>query len=158
MQLADITRILEDKKRGTFFTLTTRRPAKTFKGTTQVVEKQSTFQAILAEYGGMKSVREAVAEGERDAPELPSYVKEVFKVGGVKFWRGHNGQIYLPLPVNGNPPKVQWFLDGAEADKNDVAALLLASEKATMPTKAELAEKGQAPFVSVNIENIIEIK
>lgn len=154
MQINEIAKRLENRQPGTFFTVKMRRPAKVRKGVTDQIEKESEAYAQLCDYAARKPVREAVEAGERDAPELPSHIAEVFRIGAVRFWRGHNGKVYLPCVVNGGPTaKATWLRNGEPVDKAEIEPMLLASETA----KRTEPKEGQAAFFGVSIENILEI-
>jgi len=158
MEITAIMEALENKQPGSFFTVVVRREAKTFKGVTDKIEKESVMQGILCDYANRKPVREAVKNDERDEPELPSHIKESFCEGNVRFWRGNNGKVYLPVNVAGMTPKVQWFLNGEPVSKDEVLPYVLASERQQPKSKEELAEKGQATFCAIGLENIIEVR
>jgi membrane carboxypeptidase/penicillin-binding protein PbpC len=157
MDAVSISKALEGRKTGAFFSIKMKRPAKllaAFKNL--VVDKESTMTGQL-DYSARAAVKNAVADGERAAPELPSHIKESFMVGNVKFWRGNTDKVYLPMPLSGAKPKVQWYLDGEPCDKADVEMYLQASEKSKPQDKEELADKGQVPFVGISVENILEV-
>lgn len=156
MTTKQIAEVLANTRKGMFFSVTVRRAAKTFKGVTAHIVKTTTMTCQNADYAARKAVREAVEAGEREAPVLPSYVTEVFTEGGVKFWRGKNGSVYFPVPVT-NAGTPTWEMDGAQVQKCDIEHLLLASEKSAPADKEDLADKGQVPFIGVNIDNIIAI-
>lgn len=158
MDAKAIAQALESKKAGQFFTIKMRRPAKTFKGVTEVVEKETEMQGILCDYANRGPVKAAIASGERDEPETPSWVTNVYKIGNVKFWESAKGETYLCVPTTGNTPKVQWYLEGQPVDKADVQHLLLASENPKPQDKAEMAEKGQAAFNAIKVDNILEVR
>lgn len=157
MDAVSISQALEGRKQGSFFSITMKRLAKTKKGVTEVVEKQTIMTGQLCDYSARAAVKNAIAEGERDAPELPSHISHSFTEGGVKFWMGKNGSVYLPMPLAGKP-KTTWFLGGEQVDYSEVEPYLLASDKPKeRKDKDELAEVGQVPFVGVNVENILEV-
>ncbi|MFM9587293.1 hypothetical protein, partial [Streptomyces caniscabiei] len=87
----------EGKKKGQLLTLVTNSEGNkraAFKD--MDIRKQSRFQCRWADYSNMRAVREGVAEGEREAPALPSHIASVETIGRIKFWRGKNGEFYLP--------------------------------------------------------------
>ena len=158
MDAVSISQALEGRKQGSFFSITMKRLAKTLKGVTEVVEKETTMTGQLCDYSARAAVKNAVAEGERDAPELPSHISNTFNVGGVKFWQGNNGAVYLPMPLAGNKSKTTWYLGGEPVEYAEVEPYLLASDKPKeRKGKEELAEIGQVPFVGVNVENILKV-
>jgi hypothetical protein len=158
MDAASIAKALENKKAGSFFSVKMRKLAKTFKGVAEVVEKESIMTGQLCDYSARFAVKNAVAEGERDAPELPSHIKNSFTVGSVRFWQGKNGSVYLPMPLAGNKTKVQWYLGGNPVEYSEVEPLLTSADKPKeRKDRDELAEIGQVPFVGINVENILEI-
>jgi len=142
-----------------FFTIKVRRPAKVRKSLpAPAIEKESLYQGLLCDYARRAPVREAVEAGEREAPVLPSHIKEVYHINGVKFWRGNNEQEYFPMPISGNKPKVTWYADGHEVPFDDIKMYLLASETNTKPAKAEVEENNQVLFNSIKLENIVEVR
>jgi molybdopterin/thiamine biosynthesis adenylyltransferase len=79
-------------------------------------------------------------------------------VDGVKFWNHTNGNVSLPLPQGGNgATRSQWLLDGNPVDESEIDAMLLASEKTIKQTKEQAADKGQALFNTIKLENIVSI-
>lgn len=152
-----IASLLNSKNAGQLFSITVRRAAKCFKGTEDLVEKESKFQGQLCDYSARNAVKTAVEAGDRNAPELPSHILTGFKIGEVRFWRGKNGTDYLLIPINGNKAKVQWYLNGNPVAYSKVSEFLLASEKVTKKTKEELADKGQVPFVCVKVDNVTNV-
>lgn len=159
MNTQEISQALADKKNGTIFTFTTRRPAKIRKSAGDVnIEKVAVMQGMVGtQYADRKPVREAVANGERDEVELPSHIQESFQVGKTRFWRGNNGKEYLPVCITGNKSQVTWLLDGEEVEFDAIKDHLLASEYAKSPSKEELADKGQVPFIGITVDNILAI-
>ena len=159
MNTKEISQALADKKNGTIFTFTTRRPAKIRKSAGDMnIEKMAVMQGMVGtQYADRKPVREAVANGEREEVELPSHIAETFNVDGTRFWRGNNGKEYLPVCITGNKSQVTWLLDGAEVDFDAIKEHLLASEYAKSPSKEELADKGQVPFIGIAVDNILAI-
>ena len=163
MDAQAISEVFATKPKGSIFQITVKRPCKCYKGITDVVEKESHYQGQFTDYSRRAAVREAVEAGERDAPELPSYVEESFFVGDVRFWRGKEkdgkpGQEYFPMPVTGNKAKVTWYLNGESCNYDAVEAILTAADKIKeQPTKEELAGKGQVPFNAIKLENIVAI-
>lgn len=155
MTTNQIAEALANTRKGQFFSVTIQRPAKVFKGVTDTIVKTTTVTAQNADYAARAAVREAVESGDREAPVLPSFVTNVVVIDGVKFWEGKNG-FYLPVPVtnHGNPV---WTRNGVEVKKEDISDLLLASEKSEPVSKDDLADKGQVPFIAVNVDNIIAI-
>lgn len=159
MDAVSISKALEGRQTGTFFSITMRRPAKTFKGVTEVIEKMTIMTGQLCDYSARAAVKNAVADGERDAPELPSHISHSFKEGNVKFWQGNSGKIYLPMPLAGNKSKVTWFMGGEVVDYATVEPYLTSADRQKEhKTKEELAEVGQVPFVGIDIENILEVR
>lgn len=156
MKTQEISQALDAKQRGTIFTLVTRRPAKIRKSAGDMnIEKVAIMQGMVGtQYADRKPVREAVENGERDAVELPGHIRESFQVGKTRFWRGNNDNEYLPVCITGNKSQVTWLLDGEEVSFEEIKDHLLASEYAKSPSKDDLAEKGQVPFVGINVENI----
>ena len=159
MDAVSISKALETRKTGSFFSLTMKRPAKTLKGVTEVIEKETVMTGQLCDYSARAAVKNAVAEGSRDEVELPSHISHSFKEGNVKFWAGKNGKTYLPMPLAGNKSKVTWYLGGEPVEYSEVEPYLLASDKPKeRKDRDELAELGQVPFVGIDIENILEVR
>lgn len=155
MTKEQIASIIKDRK-GQFFTITVQRPAKTLQGAPNI-EKRSEYQGQNCDYANRSPVRTGVEEGNREAPVLPSHIKEVVMIEGVKFWLGHNGQYYFPMPITGNKPKVAWYLENELSTFENVQQFLYASEKTKKPTKEETEEKNQVLFNAIKIENIVSI-
>jgi hypothetical protein len=153
-----IAQKLSTKSSGQFFSVISRRPAKTRKDCPFVIEKVSQYQGQLTEYSRRKTVREGVESGERDAPSLPRGVKESFYIGRAKFFRYFNGNEALAINVEGNRPSSQFFIDGKPVEESQVAEYLLSSELSPPKNKEQLAEKSQAPFVVISCQNVIDIK
>ena len=143
--------------KGQCFTLRMERQAKlkkAFKGADLKV--RSTYSCQRAEYGNKEVVRRAVQNGLRHAPKLPEWAQR-FEVEGVTFWRHkQNKTEYFPFPLFGDK-KQQWLLNGQEVNREDVRHMVLASELAERPTKEDLADKGQAPFRTPKVKNILSI-
>ena len=157
MTTEQIAEQLQNHTPGVIFGMVVRRDCAIRKGLPHRVEKISRFQGMLADYASRKPVKDGVENGLREAPELPSYVKSTEKINGIKFWVGNNGQFYYPLPITGNPPKVQYLLDGNPVSFADVEQYLLASEKRPFVTKEEAESKMQAQFVCIKVENVQEV-
>jgi hypothetical protein len=91
------------------------------------IEKLTTFQVKLHSYATRKDIREAVEAGERDAPELPSFVESVEKLPNhLTFWKGKNGTDYLALPSGNTEAKTKFFRNGKEVSKEEIAHFLCA--------------------------------
>lgn len=158
MDTKGIVKALEGRKSGQFFKIVMRRPAKTLKGVTEVIEKMTVMTCQLCDYNVRAAVKNAVEDGIREAPELPSHIDSIFKVGNVKFWLGKKGSIYLPAPLAGSKNKVTWFMGGEEVAYDEVESYLLSTDKPKKrQDKEKLAENGQVPFIGVDIANILEI-
>lgn len=146
---------LSSRQKGGFFSVIYRRNCKTKKGTPYLVEKETRAQAILAEYGARAAVKEGILSGERLPPEAPKGTKEIFYVGGVKFFKMVSGKTCLAAPLSGNEPQIQYFVDGKPSAEPDC---LLASEKVQMKSKEELAENSQAQFKLIDCETILDVR
>lgn len=159
MEATAIALALTNRQKGSFYTIEMQRPAKTFKTYSgAVIEKHSTLQGILCDYANRSPVKNAVADGMRDEPELPSHIQTAFSIGNVKFWLGKNGKTYLAVCATGNEPKVQWYLGGQPVRKSDVEQYLLASEKQKPAEKEETEDKGQAVFFGIDVTNILAVR
>jgi len=152
-----IAQSLAVRKAGCFFTVKIRRPCKTRKGVDSIIEKESIYQGQLCDYSAKSAVKQGIESGERDAPELPKGMKESFKDGNAKFYRGFNDQKYFGVVVDGNKPKSKYYKNGQIVEKDQIIGDLLASELSRPKTKQELAEKRQSPFVLIKCENVLEI-
>jgi membrane carboxypeptidase/penicillin-binding protein PbpC len=158
MQVNEIVQALSSKNKGAFFSVTILKNCATLKSATEVVEKETRMTVQFCDYSARAAVKNAVEDGTREAPELPSHIEKTFTEGNVKFWQGRNGTIYMPLPLAGSKSTAHWYLNGEEVPYKEVEPYLLASEKPKVKKdKEELAEKGQVPFVAPKIENIIRI-
>jgi hypothetical protein len=158
MDAISIAKLLANRAAGSFYSVTMKRRAKTFKTYTGgVIEKESTMTGILCLYANRAPVKTAVEDGIREEPELPSHIANSFKIGNVNFWAGKNGKTYLTLCAIGKP-KVQWYLDGEPCAKSDVQEFLLASETSKPIDKDETEEKGQAVFFGIDVENILSVR
>ncbi len=162
MNAQDIIQKLESRKAGQAVSITVNRPGKVRKALAAEagdIRKVSTYSLQLAAYGARQPVKDAVQSGEREAPTLPEWVERSERVGGVNFWFGKNGGVYLALPVFGDKgnARVQWLRNGEKVEKSEIEKFLLASETTERPTKDETEEKGQAQFNAISLENIAEI-
>ena len=146
---------LSTRQRGGFYSLVYRRNCKTKKGTPHLVEKETRAQAVLAEYAARAAVKEGILSGERLPPEAPKGTKEIFYVGGVKFFRMISGKTCLAANISGNEPQIQYFVDGQPSAEPDY---LLASEKVQLKSKEELAESSQAQFKLIDCESILDVR
>ncbi len=144
-----------------FGSLTYQKPLKTLKGVAAQVSKRATLKVKLCPYSRLKAVREAVEAEEREAPQLgrnllPESVTPT-AIKGVYFATTVKGNRVLCLPDLGPNGKSVYFLNGEPTEKEKVINLCLASEfPKNLPSRADLAEKGQAFFKTVGIENIID--
>jgi len=158
MNAAQIAEEISRKQKGQFFTLEVRRPAKTRKGVEDKIEKLSIIQGQASvDYSKRKAVREAVEAEERAAPELPSWITESFLEGEVRFWRGKEGQEYLPVCTVGKQ-KNTWLKNGEKVDFEDIKDQVLAAEYPKKVDVEAMAEKGQVPFNGIKVENIKAIR
>lgn len=159
MTRQEIASILAGRAPGAMLTLSMVRPAKlraAFKG--QDISKASQFAMQLASYANRAPVKQAVGEGERDAPTTPAWVVNVEReANGLTFWHKADGTQYLALPRFGDKARAQWFKDGQPVELEDIKHMLLASEYAERNTKAEVEDKGQAMFNIVTLDNITQI-
>lgn len=141
---------------GQVFTVYLRRLAKTRVGTPYTIEKETRIQGQLTEYGHRKPVRAAIAAGTRIEPTLPSHIAESFYVAGIRFWRGHNGKVYLPIVLfNKRNTRVTWYQNGKHVDRAAIESYLLASE---LGNHSDRDADGQVPFIAVDVSNITDIR
>lgn len=155
MQIEEIAQILSQREAGQVFTVEMIRPAKVRKGTAQDIKKHSVFQGQHCDYANRSPVREAIEAGVRSEPELPGHIAYSFTENGVRFWQGKNSEVYLPVVVFDSHKKSTWYSNGVEVPKSDIAMYLLASE--TSKPK-DNTDKGQVPFVGINIKHILDIR
>jgi len=137
-----------------------KRPLKTLKTVSAKVEKRARLAVKLCAYSRLKAVREAVEADEREAPALnrnlvPESVTPT-AIKGVYFATTVKGNRVICLPDLGPSGKSTYLIDGKEVDKETVKPLCLASEFRPLPSKQDLANKGQAFFKMVSLENIID--
>ena len=165
MDAQGIANALANRNKGCFFTVYINRPAELRGGVGNVnIRKASRVQGMLADYANRAPVKEAVAEGERDAPKLPKWVANVFHIGNVKFWRGNcgpngePGQEYLPVCVVGNNTTSEWLLNGAVVDESEIAPYLAGKELTKPRSKQTAEESGQAIFIAIKLQNVVEIR
>lgn len=146
-----ITEILTNKK-GSNLSAVWRRPVKTKKACTDIIEKETT---IICR-GGIEYDNTVAVQDKRDAGELPA------ENAGLPEWQEWvnyptilrhkgNGTLYARFfPAAGIPfkPKTRFFKNGVEVAKSDVEDVLLASEKSN----------GEIPLCySVKIESVVEL-
>ncbi len=146
---------LASRQKGQIFSIVYRRNCKVKKGTPHFVEKQTRAQAILAEYGNRAPVKQGILSGERLPPEAPKGTEEIFYLGNAKFFKMTSGKTCLAVPLTGNEPIVEYYVDGKLSAEPDY---LLASEKTQQKSKEKLAENFQVPYKLVNVEDLIDIK
>lgn len=164
MKANTITERLSARRKGTCVRIIVDRPAETYKKLASEageIRKRTAYSVQLASYANRQPVRDAVASGEREAPTLPAWVARTEDAGnGLRFWFHANGTAYLALPVFGDKSRarVQWTRNGAKVQKNEIEKFLTAKETAAVPSAAELAEKGQAPFNTIKLENIANLR
>lgn len=159
MNTATIAAEISKKQKGQFFTLEILREAKTRKGVGVEILKRSVCQGMASvDYARRTAVMAAVEAGNREAPQLPSWIEESFtSEEGVRFWRGKNGKEYLPVCITKHLNTV-WIVNGQEVPFDTIKEFLLASEYPKKVDKEELEEKGQVPFIGVGVENIAAIR
>lgn len=158
MRTAAIAEAISKKQKGQWMTLDIRRPAKVRKGVEAAIEKLSTVQGMASvDYARRTAVLAAVEAGNREAPELPSWLEESFILEDVRFWRGKTGKECLPVCVTKHL-NTTWLLNGVEVDFESIKSMLLASEYPKKVGKEELEQKGQVPFIGVGVENIAAIR
>lgn len=159
MKTSEIVAILGKRNKGTIFTVDISRSAHTRAGYSgKPIRKNSTVQAILADYARLAAVRNAVAAGTREAPEAPAW-SETFHEGGIKFIRHRTkGTEYLPACLI-KTLKTEWTLDGQKVDFAAIAAFLLADEQPKeRKSKEELAEEGQGVYNNITLSNVSDIR
>lgn len=153
-----IAQRLQNRQRGSIFSVVSRRPCKVKKDCDFVIEKLTNQQAQLVEYSNRGPVKQGVESGEREAPQLPRGVKSAKYIGGVKFYENYSGKTCLALPLTGNRPQSKYFLNNKEVPFEVVSDYLLASEKIIPETKEQLQKIHQAPFKMIDVTNIREIR
>ena len=150
--------VLGGLRGGAFTTVYTDRPAKVRKSYSgPEIRKIGAMQFhAKAVYANTKVVKEAVAEGTREAPERQPWVEEVEVVNGVEFWRKGTQWYLTVLPVR--PLPSTWTLGGVEVPKDDIRDYLLAEDAKDTDYSAEKeakAEVGQAMFNIFKLENVV---
>lgn len=156
MEIQEITEALSQREAGQVYTVEMMRPAKVRKGTSFDIQKHSVFQGQFCDYANREPVKSAIESGVRGEPELPGHISHSFVQDGVRFWQGNNGEVYLPVVLfNSGNTKVTWYRNGVEVNKNDVAMFLLASETSN---PKDNTDKGQVPFVGINIKHLLDIR
>lgn len=161
MNAQQIIKQIGDRQAGGVASIVVNRPGKIRKKLAAEagdIRKVSRFAVQIAGYAKRAPVKQAVASGEREAPQTPAWVESVETMpNGLRFWTGKNGKRYLAIPRFGESAKVEWKRNGETVPESDVAPFLLASETAKRPSRAETEAKGQAQFVAVTLDNIAEI-
>lgn len=155
MDINEISQILSQRGAGQAFTIEMMRPAKVRKGTSCDIQKHSVFQGQHCDYANRAEVKEGIEAGVRGEPQLPGHIPHSFENDGVRFWQGNNGETYLPVVIFGDHSKVTWYRNGMATPKNDIAMFLLASESAE---RKDNTDKGQVPFVGINIKHLLDIR
>lgn len=155
MDIDSIAQSISERGLGQMFTVEMIRPAKVRSGVAIDIQKHSVFQGQHCDYANRTPVREAVEAGVRSEPELPRHISHSFIVDGVRFWQGFNNEIYLPVVLFGGNSKTTWYRNSQPVEKTDIAMYLLASENTE---RKDNTDKGQVPFVGINIQNILSIQ
>lgn len=157
---------LAARQPGSFCRVRVERPVELLKANSAGIEitKETIYTFQLVAYPNRKPVREAVAAGEREAPELPSHIAKSENAGnGLKFWIGKTGQVYLALPVFGDNRDfpVIWRRNKRKIAFDKIAKYLTANEMRevarSFTEKAVREAMGQAVARAVKIENVKEI-
>lgn len=150
METKQVVQTLADKKAGQFVTIKLDRVERIGgKKQGRDVRKLSTYQVqVKVSYANRQPVREAIEQGVRDEPALPSWADQV-EYDGVRLWvHKETSEQYLPLPLVNSFHKVE-YLDpdsGAEIDPSTLK----------LPKKQPLKE-GQVPFAACKLANITHI-
>lgn len=150
METKQVVQTLADKKPGQFVTIKLDRVERIGgKKEGRDVRKLSTYQVqVKVSYANRAPVREAIEQGLRDEPALPSWADQV-EYDGVRLWvHKETGEQYLPLPLVNSFHKVE-YSDPDSGAKIDPATLKL-------PKKQPLKD-GQVPFAACKLANITHI-
>jgi len=150
METKQVVQTLADKKPGQFITIKLDRVERIGgKKEGRDVRKLSTYQVqVKVSYANRQPVREAIEQGLRDEPTMPSWADQV-EYDGVRLWvHKQTGEQYLPLPLVDSFHRVE-YSDPDSGVKIDPATLKL-------PKKQPLKE-GQAPFAACKLVNITHI-
>jgi hypothetical protein len=150
METKQVVQTLADKKPGQFITIKLDRVERIGgKKEGRDVRKLSTYQVqVKVSYANRQPVREAIEQGLRDEPTMPSWADQV-EYDGVRLWvHKQTGEQYLPLPLVNSFHKVE-YSDPDSGVKIDPATLKL-------PKKQPLKE-GQVPFAACKLVNITHI-
>jgi hypothetical protein len=166
MKKEEVIQALEARQKAAFCTLKISRPAKlraAHKALNLRRVSEIQFQ-VKTDYANRKPVKLAVQNRDRLPPQLPSHIERVEVIKQIKFWHHKNGNVSLPQPQGGNGPLwSRWELDGQPVTDEEVDSLLTAED--TIAGRAKKAEymrqcesEGKAPFNTVILENIVEIR
>jgi len=150
METKQVVQTLADKKPGQFITIKLDRVERIGgKKEGRDVRKLSTYQVqVKVSYANRQPVREAIEQGLRDEPTMPSWADQV-EYDGVRLWvHKQTGEQYLPLPLVDSFHRVE-YSDPDSGVKIDPATLKL-------PKKQPLKE-GQVPFAACKLVNITHI-
>jgi len=127
MNITDILSAITATPKNQFVRVRTQRQLKTTDGS--VVYKCSEHTCSnRAVYANAKVVKEAIEDGKRDAPKMPSWAERIVEKG-VSLWKNKkNGQLYVPIrPVQSH--KV-FYMDGNgnKLSLDEVAPLLTGAD------------------------------
>lgn len=150
METKQVVQTLADKKPGQFITIKLDRVERIGgKKEGRDVRKLSTYQVqVKVSYANRQPVREAIEQGLRDEPTMPSWADQV-EYDGVRLWvHKQTGEQYLPLPLVNSFHRVE-YSDPDSGVKIDPATLKL-------PKKQPLKD-GQVPFAACKLVNITHI-
>jgi len=163
MKKSEIIKALGHVPAGGFFSITVLRPAHLNASHKEVdLQVESVFQMQKAAYSKRKAVREAVANGEREAPTLPKWLdpQSLESVKGIHFASHWNGTEYLRQPqFEGNKTSKKFLLNGKEISPEDVRGMVQVSKEfRSRPSTETLASKGQVRFNTVKLENVNSVR
>jgi hypothetical protein len=130
--------------KGQFFSIVWRRPMKTRKGTTSLIEKMvsGVFRAGI-DYDNKQSVQD-----KRESGELPAVNQGLPWGQWLVFPHiiSHKGNLYLRIyPANANQVRAEYFLNGESARREEIEPLCLASE---------FAERGEVECMTVTLSHV----
>jgi hypothetical protein len=110
-------------------------------------------------YDSIKAVRDAIANGEREAPHTPASVDSIDRVeNGVVVYNpkphlASKGQLIGYRPIDRLSGRL---IDGEgnEVSRDDAREFVQPAFFKAKPTPAELVEKGQGPWRTVYLDNV----
>jgi hypothetical protein len=144
---------------GGIFTVELIRPAHVYKEAKHLgIIAHTWFQCQLCAYGNRQAVKDAVAKGLRQEPELPRYVAKAERHGKVKVGEHLNGTQYLmaPLVDNRNHGK-EFFQKGCAVDEATLDMALSAKDKQPSQDAKSARAKGQDIYACSKLTHLWKV-